>query len=83
MEKLGISYLKNFHFERSEKEDFSLRFDFTISVWIFNFLPNSLLSSEELLNFQALDSREKVSLLTKEQKTGKWLGHRTFSVSAF
>ena len=46
-------------------------------------MPNSLLSSEELLNFQALDSREKVSLLTKEQKTGKWLGHRTFSVSAF
>ena len=72
MENLRISYFKNSDFEWSEKEEFPWRFYFTISMWVFNFLTNSVLSSKELLNFQTPDPRAKVSLLTKEQKMGEW-----------
>ena len=83
MENLRISYFKNSHIERSEKEDFSWRFDLTVSIWIFNFLTNSVLNSKELVNFQTPDPRAKVSLLTKEQKTIEWLDDRAFIISVF
>ena len=83
MENLRTSYFKNFRFERSEKEDFSWRFYFTISLWIFNFSSNSVSNSKELLNFQTSDPRAKVSLLTKEQKTGEWSDDRAFRLSVF
>ena len=83
MENLRIPYFKNSHFEWSEKEGFSWRFDFTISIWFLNFLANSVLSSKQLLNFQTPDLRAKVSLLTKEQKTWEWSEDRPFRISVF
>ena len=77
-----IFYLfKNSHFEWSEKEEFSSRFDFTISIWVFNFLTNSLLSSKDLLNFQTPDTRAKLSFITKKQKMGEWSDDRAFRTS--
>ena len=83
MENLRISYFKNSYFEWPEKEDFSWRFDFTVSIWIFNFLTNSVFNSRELLNFQTPNTRAKASSLTKEQKTGEWSDNRWFRISDF
>ena len=83
MENLRISYFKNSYFQWSEKEEFSWRFDFTVLIWVFNFLTNSVLSSKELLNFQTPDPRAKISLLIKEQKTGEWSDDRAFRISVF
>ena len=83
MENLRISYFKNSHFEWSEKEAFPWKLGFTIVIWVFNFLTNSVLSSKELLNFQTPDPRAKISLLTKEQKTGEWSDDRAFRIYVF
>ena len=84
MEHLRISYFKNSHFEWSQKEDLSRRLDFTILIWIFKFLTNSVMNSKELLNFQIPIPRAKVlPLLTKEQKMGEWSDYRAFRIFPF
>ena len=46
-------------------------------------MTNSVLNSKELLNFQTPDPRAKISLLTKEQKTGEGSDDRAFRISVF
>ena len=41
------------------------------------------MNSQELLNFQTPDKQTKVSLLTKEKKTGEWSDDRAFRISVF
>ena len=82
-ENLHISYSTNSYFEWSEGENCFWRFSFIVTVWIFNFLTNSVLNCKELLNLQTPDPRKEASLLTTEQETGKWLDNREFRILGF